>query len=60
FYLIDPFGYSLDYKFFKTTRNDRRSEIIVNFMYNALNRGISIEKVKQTINNLYGTDEWEK
>lgn len=60
FYLIDPFGYSLDYKFFKATCNDRRSEIIVNFMYNALNRGISIEKVKQTINNLYGTDEWEK
>lgn len=60
FYLIDPFGYSLDYKFFKTTRNDRRSEIIVNFMFNALNRGISIEKVRQTINNLYGTDEWKK
>lgn len=60
FYLIDPFGYSLDYKFFKATCNDRRSEIIVNFMFNALNRGISIEKVRQTINNLYGTDEWEK
>ncbi|SFE61385.1 three-Cys-motif partner protein [Thermoanaerobacter thermohydrosulfuricus] len=60
FYLIDPFGYSLDYKFFKMTKNNKKSEILVNFMYNGLNRGISVEKVKQTINNLYGTDEWKK
>lgn len=60
FYLVDPYGYSLDYVFFEKVRNTRQSEVLINFMYNGLNRGISVDKVKKTINNLYGTNEWEK
>jgi hypothetical protein len=59
FFFVDPFGYSLDYSTLESMMKVRSAEIFLNFMYNGLNRGISVESVEHTICNLFGCDEWK-
>ena len=56
---IDPFGFS--HTPFKTISNilkNSRCEVLVNFMYEEVNRFLSVEKHSDDYDQLFGTTEW--
>ena len=58
---IDPFGFS--HTPFHTIRrilSSKRCEVIVNFMYEEVNRFLSLEKHAEDYDELFGTQEWRK
>ncbi|NVM53145.1 MAG: three-Cys-motif partner protein TcmP [Candidatus Helarchaeota archaeon] len=59
FFFIDPWGYSIRYSTLKRIMNNNRSEILLNFMFNAINRFLSLGSVEETTNNLFGSEEWK-
>lgn len=61
-FFIDPFGY---YDTPMANMSDIMrpfgNEIIINFMFDFLNRGISISTIQETqLTSFFGTDEWRK
>lgn len=59
FVFIDPFGFS--HTPFKTVANvlgNSRCEVLVNFMYEEVNRFISLEEHAEDFDNLFGTTDW--
>lgn len=60
FFLIDPFGYSLKLDTIKRIMNNPRSELVLNFMYNAIQRWIKNPKVEERFTELFGNIEWKK
>ncbi len=59
-FFIDPFGYSIDFSILKEIMTKSRTEIILNFMFNGINRGISSGKVDSTLDILFNTKQWRK
>lgn len=58
FFFIDPFGYDVDFKILEYIMALEKTEIVLNFMYNGINRGISVESVHPLINRLFGCSDW--
>lgn len=60
FFLIDPFGFS-QVKMETITRilKQPKSEIIINFMYNAIQRWMNQPKLQNHYDNLFGCKEWK-
>ncbi|HOD18567.1 MAG TPA: three-Cys-motif partner protein TcmP [Candidatus Cloacimonadota bacterium] len=58
FFLIDPYGYKIRLETIKRLMAVKNSEIYFNFMFNAVNRGISSGKVDNTMDELFGCTEW--
>jgi three-Cys-motif partner protein len=58
FFLIDPYGYSIKLDTIVRLMKVRNSEVYFNFMFNAVNRGISTGKVDNTLDELFGCSEW--
>jgi three-Cys-motif partner protein len=61
FVFIDPFGFS--HTPFKTVRKvlqNGRCEVLVNFMYEEVNRFISLEEHAENFDELFGTPEWRR
>jgi len=61
FVFIDPFGFS--HTPFKTVRKvlgNSRCEVLVNFMYEEVNRFISLEEHAENFDKLFGTPEWRR
>lgn len=60
FIFIDPFGFG-DVKY-KTIRNIMekisKAEILITFMYNAIQRFLKETKLSKTFDEVFGTDEW--
>jgi three-Cys-motif partner protein len=59
FVFIDPFGFS--HTPFETVTKllaNSRCEVLVNFMYEEVNRFISLEEHAEDFDNLFGTTEW--
>lgn len=59
-FLIDPFGFSLKMDTIKRIMSIPKSEIIVNFMYNAIQRWTKSKKLEKTFTDLFGSDEWKQ
>lgn len=59
FFFIDPFGFSLNYNILTQIMNYHSHEIFVNFMFNNINRFLSLE-FNDTFNKLFGCTEWNK
>ncbi|MFA6759183.1 MAG: three-Cys-motif partner protein TcmP, partial [Bacteroidales bacterium] len=57
-FFIDPFGYNIDFKILKKIMEKGKSEIILNFMFNSINRYIGVKSVHETIDRLYDCSEW--
>jgi len=57
-YFIDPFGYNIEFDILKEIMKKNHSEIILNFMYNGLNRGVNASKVKDYNDNFFGCQDW--
>jgi three-Cys-motif partner protein len=61
FVFIDPFGFShTPFKIVSKILGNSRSEVLVNFMYEEVNRFLSLEEHAQNFDNLFGTPEWRR
>jgi three-Cys-motif partner protein len=58
FFLVDPYGYKIKLNTIKRLMEVKNSEVYFNFMFNAINRGISSGKVDNTMDELFGCMEW--
>lgn len=59
FFFIDPFGFSIRYATLERIMRVPKSEMFINFMFNAVNRFLSAHAVEESMTALYGTDEWK-
>lgn len=59
FFFVDPFGFKIKMHAIWRMMELKKSEVIVNFMYNAVNRFL-IEQIGDTLTDLFGCDEWKE
>jgi len=58
---IDPFGFSdIKIKTLERIMKRDKCEIVLNFMFNAVNRFIDIKQNKENMTQLFGDEEWKK
>ena len=59
-FFIDPFGFSdIKLETIKKIMSRKGSEIVLNFMFNSVSRFLEIEKNEESLNDLFGSDEWK-
>lgn len=58
FFFVDPFGFTIKMSTLKRIMNIKKSEIFLNFMFNGINRFLSVEQNKKIMDDLFGTAEW--
>lgn len=58
FFFIDPFGFTIKMSTLHRILKIQKSEILLNFMFNNINRFL-IDDLEETLNNLFGGDEWK-
>ncbi len=60
FFLIDPFGFSIKIKTIERIMAFEKAEVLINFMYNAINRYVKHhnDKINQRYDELFGTPDW--
>ncbi len=60
FFFIDPFGYSIKYSTLKKIMESaKKSEILLNFQYNGLQRFFAYDKVDARKNEIFGSEGWK-
>lgn len=59
-FFVDPFGYSFDINCLAPMMRGFGNEIIINFMFDFINRFISIPSVETTLNQFFGSEDWKK
>lgn len=59
FFFIDPFGFRIKMSTLERIMKTPKSEILLNFMYFAISRFLSLETIEQTKNDLFGGEEWK-
>lgn len=56
---IDPFGIShTPFKTIKNVMTNSRCEVLINFMYEEINRFLSVDKLASDYDELFGSEEW--
>ncbi len=60
FFLVDPFGFKIKIETLKRMMAIGKSEIILNFMYNGINRNLGVRDADSVLTDLFGSDEWKK
>jgi len=60
FFFIDPFGFSINYSTLKRIMKVDKSEIFLTFMFNGVNRFLSLPMLEETTTKLFGTDKWKE
>ncbi len=61
FFMIDPFGYSqIKLKTIKRIMEHKNSEVMLNFMYNAIQRWVSCPSLEEHFNDLFGCKHWKQ
>ena len=58
-FFIDPFGYDLDIRNLKDLLSTYGSEIIINFMFDFINRFIGKPELENCLNGFFGSNEWK-
>lgn len=58
FVFIDPFGYKLSMNFMSKVMRYPSTEILINFMYDSVNRWITLKEQEKVMSDLFGTKEW--
>ena len=59
-FLIDPCGYDLIMKNMNHLMSTKGNEIIINFMFDYINRFLSLDKDEDKLNRYFGNDMWKK
>ena len=60
FFLVDPFGFKIKISTLRRMLEIPKSEILLNFMYNGVNRNLGVPDADQVLIDLFGTDEWKE
>lgn len=58
-FFVDPFGYNLDIVKLSDLMKGHGNEIIINFMFDFINRFISFKDVEDCYNKFFGSAEWK-
>ena len=59
-FLVDPFGYNFAISDLSELMNSFGNEIIVNFMFDFINRFISKPELEEVLTSFFGSDEWKQ
>jgi len=59
FFFIDPFGFKINFKTIEKIMKVTKSEVLINFMYNSVNRFL-IDNNESTLNKLFNCEDWKK
>jgi len=59
FFFIDPFGFKINFKTIEKIMKVTKSEVLINFMYNSVNRFL-IDNIESTLNKLFNCEDWKK
>lgn len=61
FFLIDPFGFMIKLKTIERIFEFEKTEILINFMYNAIGRYLTHpnDKIRSYFDDLFGTTDWK-
>lgn len=57
-FFIDPFGYSLDYSLLEQIMKYPKNELLINFMFDYINRFISFPEQADRFDKLFGCSDW--
>jgi len=60
FFFVDPFGFKIKLETLKRMMKVKKSEILLNFMYNGINRNLEVDDADDILIELFGSDEWKK
>lgn len=60
FFLVDPFGFKIKMSTMERILKLKNTEVVVNFMYNAIQRFCNIKGLETTCNELFGCEDWKK
>ncbi|HNU96351.1 MAG TPA: three-Cys-motif partner protein TcmP [Candidatus Paceibacterota bacterium] len=59
FIFIDPFGFNMPFSVIKKIMSNGKCEVLINFMYEKINRFIGDKKLEKHYIELFGTDKWK-
>ena len=59
FFFIDPFGFKIKINTLRRIMERPKTEILLNFMFNPIRRFIEVEKIENTLNDLFGDSCWK-
>ncbi len=59
-FFIDPFGFSLRYHDLQRIMSYPQNELIINFMFDYINRFISFKDQEVNFNQLFGCEDWKE
>jgi three-Cys-motif partner protein len=61
FAFIDPFGFKdIPFNLIKELMKNNKCEVLINFMFEEINRFVDLPQLEKTYNELFGTTEWRK
>ena len=58
-FFIDPFGYNFDINILSGLMDTFGNEIIINFMFDFINRFTSVANLEDTYTSFFGSDKWK-
>ena len=60
FFFIDPFGFKdIPFHIIRRIMSTRKCEVLITFMYEEINRFISLPQMQDICNNLFGCKDWQ-
>lgn len=59
-FFVDPFGYNFEINSLAPMMKRFGNEIILNFMFDFINRFVSKAAVESALNNCFGTEDWKQ
>ena len=59
FFFIDPFGFSVKMDDFLGIMNYEKNEMIINFMFDHINRFLEVGSIERRNTEFFGTNEWK-
>ena len=60
FVFIDPFGYKIPYSYVAKILKAQSCEVLINFMFEEINRFLSQEQQPDNFDELFGCEEWRQ
>ncbi|OQB23828.1 MAG: hypothetical protein BWY11_01558 [Firmicutes bacterium ADurb.Bin182] len=59
-FFIDPFGFRLNYSVLRKIRCNQRNELLINFMFDYVNRFLGLPELAGNFDTLFGCRDWRE
>ena len=59
-FFVDPFGFSVNYHDLESAMAFERNELVVNFMFDYINRFIGLPSLETNFTTFFGCEDWKK